>query len=195
MTQEEAVAVALWNIADFQVSLSELGFARADLLEAGLLTNPVLSLLFPVGPKQFEMALKWPVEALWQRPRRVAAARLAADAAAERLVQAGLDLVLAVKVAHADVALPSIGPACRRIDGAPARISELTHRAWRQATSASSTRRAATVEAIRARRMQSARANDVVIARERLRALLDSHSADRRSTIAAQPRRRLTAAG
>lgn len=51
LTPDEAVTVALWNNAAFQVSVSELGFARADLLEAGVLTNPVLSLLFPLGPK------------------------------------------------------------------------------------------------------------------------------------------------
>ncbi len=91
---DEAVALALWNNAAFQVSVSELGFARADLLEAGMLTNPILSLLLPVGPKQLEAALKWPLEVLWQRPKRVAAAQLAADAAAERLVLVGLDPIL-----------------------------------------------------------------------------------------------------
>lgn len=105
LTPDEAVAVALWNNAAFQVSVSELGFARADLLEAGVLTNPVLSLLFPAGPKQLEATLRWPVELLWERPKRVAAARLAADAAAHRLVQAGLDLVLAVRIAYTDLGL------------------------------------------------------------------------------------------
>ena len=105
VSRDEAVTLALWNNADFQVSLADLGFARADLLEAGLLRNPVLSLLFPVGPKQLEATLRWPVEALWERPRRVAAARIAMDAAAERLVQAGLDLAAAAKIAHADLTL------------------------------------------------------------------------------------------
>ena len=50
LTPDEAVALAIWNAA-FQVSVSQLGFARADLLEAGMLTNPVLSLLFPIGPQ------------------------------------------------------------------------------------------------------------------------------------------------
>ena len=54
LTADEAVAVALWNNAAFQASLNDLGFARADLAEAGLLANPVLSLLLPVGPKQLE---------------------------------------------------------------------------------------------------------------------------------------------
>lgn len=75
LTQEEAVAIALWNNPDFQLQLADLGFARADLLEAGLLQNPVLSLLFPLGPKQLEFTLKWPIEVLWERPRRVASAR------------------------------------------------------------------------------------------------------------------------
>ena len=105
LTSDEAVAVALWNNAAFQISVSDLGFARADLLEAGVLTNPVLSLLFPVGPKQFEGTLRWPIEVLWERPRRVAAARLALDAAAERLVQAGLDLVASVRLAYVDLGL------------------------------------------------------------------------------------------
>ena len=79
ITPDEAVAVALWNNADFRVQLAQLGFARADLLEAGLLRNPVLSLLFPWGPKQLEATLRWPIEALWERPRRVAAATLAVE--------------------------------------------------------------------------------------------------------------------
>ncbi|MEQ1897382.1 MAG: TolC family protein [Vicinamibacterales bacterium] len=105
LTADEAVALALWNNAAFQVSVSELGFARADLLDAGLLTNPVLSLLLPLGPKQFEATLRWPVEVLWERPRRIASARRAADVTAQRLVQSGLDLVLAVRTAYADLRL------------------------------------------------------------------------------------------
>ena len=35
LSREEAVAVALWNNAAFQVSVSRLGFARADLVDAG----------------------------------------------------------------------------------------------------------------------------------------------------------------
>ena len=105
LTADEAVALALWNNATFQVSVSELGFARADLLDAGLLTNPVLSLLLPLGPKQFEATLRWPVEVLWERPRRIASARRAADVTAQRLVQSGLDLVLAVRTAYADLRL------------------------------------------------------------------------------------------
>jgi cobalt-zinc-cadmium efflux system outer membrane protein len=102
---EEAVATALWNDPEFLVQLTDLGFARADLLEAGLLRNPVLSLLLPVGPKQLEATLRWPIEILWERPRRVAVARVASERVAAGLEQAGLDLVADVKTAFADLAL------------------------------------------------------------------------------------------
>ena len=105
LTQDEAVAIALWNNPEFQVLLASLGFARADLVEAGLLQNPVLSLLFPWGPKQFEATLRWPVELLWQRPRRVAAAQKAAESVAAALEQDGLTLVSDVKLAYAEFGL------------------------------------------------------------------------------------------
>ena len=105
LAPDEAVAIALWNNPDFRVQLTELGFARADLLEAGLLRNPVLSLLFPLGPKQFEGTLRLPIEALWERPRRVAAARLALTRVAAGLEQYGLNLVADVKIAYVDLAL------------------------------------------------------------------------------------------
>ena len=105
LTQDEAVAIALWNNPDFQLQLADLGFASADLLEAGLLQNPILSLLFPVGPKQLEATLKWPIEVLWERPRREASARLAADRVAAGLEQAGLTLVSDVKISYVEYTL------------------------------------------------------------------------------------------
>src|SRR5688572_24510516 len=80
LTSQEAVAIALWNSPSFQATLADLGIARADLVKAGLLRNPVFSLLFPWGPKQLEWTLQFPFDALWQRPRRVAAAQLNAQA-------------------------------------------------------------------------------------------------------------------
>lgn len=173
VASDEAVAVALWNNAAFQVAVSDLGFARADLIEAGLLTNPVLSLLFPLGPKQLESTLRWPVEVLWQRPRRVAAARLAADAVAERLIQAGLDLVLSVRVAHTDLDM-----AIRRerlateIAALAGRIA--THAATRLDAGDISAldARAAQIDAAGAAQHAQRAAHDVTMARERLRLLL-----------------------
>ena len=92
----------MWNSPSFQATLADLGIARADLVEAGLLRNPVFSLLFPWGPKQLEWTLQFPFEALWQRPRRVAAAQLNAQAVGERLVWDALTLVAQTRAAHAE---------------------------------------------------------------------------------------------
>lgn len=97
---EEAVAIALWNNPGFQVALTDLGFARADLIEARQLPNPILSLLFPWGPKQFEATLQLPIEAIWQRPRRVKAASLDAEAVAARLMADGLGVMAQARTAY-----------------------------------------------------------------------------------------------
>lgn len=99
LTQDEAVSIALWNNAAFQEVLAQLGFSRAALIQAGLLSNPVLSVLFPLGPKQLEFTAKLPLEAFWLRPTRIAAARLGAEQLAQDLVQSGLDLIRDVRVA------------------------------------------------------------------------------------------------
>ena len=93
LTEDEAVAVALWNNPDFRVQLTDLGFARADLLEAGLLRIRCSRCLFPIGPKQFEMTLRFPFEVLRERPRRVAAANVALGRVATGLEQHGLNLM------------------------------------------------------------------------------------------------------
>jgi cobalt-zinc-cadmium efflux system outer membrane protein len=102
LTVDEAVAIALWKSPAFQMTLADLGLARADLVEAGLLRNPVLSLLFPWGPKQLEWTLQFPFDALWQRPHRVAAARLNLDSVSQRLIWDGLTLVADVRNAFTD---------------------------------------------------------------------------------------------
>lgn len=102
VTQEEAVAIALWNSPSFQATLTDLGIARADLVDAGLLRSPVLSLLFPWGPKQLEFTLQYPFDVFVQRPARIAAAKVNAQAVGERLVWDALSLIAQVRTAHAD---------------------------------------------------------------------------------------------
>lgn len=105
ISETDAAAIALWNNAAFQTDLTVLGFARADLVEAGLLRNPILSLLFPVGPKQLEATATLPLEVFWQRPRRVELADLNLERVAHDLVQHGLDLGRDARTAHVDLAL------------------------------------------------------------------------------------------
>lgn len=173
LSSDEAVATALWNNAAFQVTLSQLGFARADLVDAGMLTNPVLSLLFPLGPKQFEATLRWPIEVLWERPKRRAAAQLALDATASSLVQSGLDLALAVRLSHADYALAiDRQRLATETAAALARIDTLTQSRLAAGDIGALEARVARVDAARGRQDADRAAHDVRLARERLRLLM-----------------------
>lgn len=104
---DDAVAVAFWNSARFQVELARLGFSRADLAEAGALPNPVLSFLLPIGPRQLEASATYPIAALIQRPSRVAVAKDDVQHTAHALVEVGLDLARDVRLAHADAIVAS----------------------------------------------------------------------------------------
>lgn len=105
ITADEAVALALWNNPRFHADLAQLGFSRADMEESGLLPNPLLTLMLPVGAHPLSFRVQAPLEALWQRGRRVAAARRDVERVARSLVQTGLDLARDARLAHADLLL------------------------------------------------------------------------------------------
>jgi len=105
VTEDEAVAIALWNNAAFQELLVDLGIARGDLIQAGLLPNPEFVYFWPMSEKPYKYLFDFPIEALWLRPIRVKSAAREADRVAERLTQAGLDLMRDVRQAYADVGL------------------------------------------------------------------------------------------
>ena len=105
VTEKEAVALALWNNASYQALLAELGISRAQLLDAGLLTDPRFVLYFPLGPKQLELTVYQAMDDIWLRPVRVRAARLDLCRVADEMVQHGLDLIRDVRIAHAQLLL------------------------------------------------------------------------------------------
>ena len=102
LSEEEAVAIGLWNNPDYQELLADLAITRADVIQAAQLDNPQITTLFPLGPKQWEFALNAPLDILWLRPMRVAAAQLESARVAERLAQDGLDVVRDIRVAYID---------------------------------------------------------------------------------------------
>ena len=168
-----AVALALWNNAAFQTSVSQLGFARADLVEAGLLTNPIFSLLFPVGPKQLEATVRWSAEVLWERPKRVAAARLGAirggrAAGADGARSGGRRSDRARRSAFAVDRERMARDAATLLT----RIDTLTQSRLAAGDIGALEARAATVDAARARQDAERAVHDVTIARERLRVLV-----------------------
>lgn len=105
ITEDEAIAIALWNNAAFQELLIDLGIVRGDLIQAGLLPNPEFIYFFQVPDKPFKYAFELPIEAIWLRPIRVRTAANEADRTTQRLTQAGLDLMRDVRQAYADVVL------------------------------------------------------------------------------------------
>lgn len=105
ISESEAVTLALWNNAAFQEAIAQLGLQRADLIQAGLLKNPVFSLMFPWGPKQLEFTAIFPLEDLWLRGERLDAAELDCERVATLLVENGLVLIRDVKAAYASLGL------------------------------------------------------------------------------------------
>ena len=105
LTSDEAVTLALGNSQSLQELLAELGLTRAAVMDAAQLTNPHFMALLPVGVKQLEFALTVPLESIWVRPERIAAASLESQRVGNRLVQDGLNLVRDVRAAHADLLL------------------------------------------------------------------------------------------
>ena len=173
ISEDEAVAVALWNNPQLRAAFADLSVARADLVEAGVLVNPDLQLLFGVGSKPFELLLGTPIEALWQRPKRVAAAKLHLEKTSETLVQRGLDLARDVRLAHADY---SAALDHARLHGELAKltreIAELTKHRLRAGDISELDARLVEIEALRAGdRMQEA-SQEINIAWERLRPLM-----------------------
>ena len=101
--EDEAVAIALWNNAAFREAIEQLGLRRADLAVAGLIQNPMLSLFFPLGPKQLEFTLRFPVESLLLRPARIEAAEFDCERVSRQLVQGGIDLIRDVRRGFVDL--------------------------------------------------------------------------------------------
>jgi cobalt-zinc-cadmium efflux system outer membrane protein len=88
LTADEAVAIAMLNSPRLQVTLAELGIARADLIEASTVANPVFEfeIRYPGEPyRPYELRIAQSLIELIQLPRRRALGRAAFDAAQMRV--------------------------------------------------------------------------------------------------------------
>ena len=102
LSQEEAITLALYNNAQFQADLIDLSLANADLVTAGQLPNPLLSIIFPTGSDPLKGTLNFAIDALWQRPFRVKTAHLESERTALNIVNKGLLLIRDTKIAYAN---------------------------------------------------------------------------------------------
>ncbi len=173
LTEEASIQIALWNNAAFQETLADLGISRADLVQAGLLPNPTLSMLVPWGAKGLELTAKYPLEALWLRPKRVANAEASYEQTVHRLTQAGLDLIRDVKLGFADLTLAKerLLLAGQTVSLA-AEISKLSKARLDAGDASELEAGVARVDALQAGEVLARARHDERIASERLRALL-----------------------
>jgi len=104
LTEDDAIKIALINNHALQVTFEEIGVAKADLVQAGLFTNPNLSALFRFpfggGGIDIEAAGLIKISDFWQIPlrKKVAAARL--EIAVLEVSDEILNTVAEVKRAH-----------------------------------------------------------------------------------------------
>src|SRR6185503_2055581 len=75
LTEQAAVNLALERNAAFRDQLAELDVSWADVVQAGVIANPDLQYLIPLGAKQAEATLTVPLEFLWLCGKRVESAR------------------------------------------------------------------------------------------------------------------------
>jgi len=88
LTADEAVSIAMVNNPRLQVTLAELGIARADLIQASTISNPIFEfeIRFPGEPyRPYELRLAQSIIELIQLPRRRALGRAAFDASQMRV--------------------------------------------------------------------------------------------------------------
>ncbi|HKR64560.1 MAG TPA: TolC family protein, partial [Thermoanaerobaculia bacterium] len=107
LTADEAVAIAMLNNPRLQVTLAELGIARADLIEASTISNPIFEfeIRFPGEPyRPYELRLQQALIELIQLPRRRASGRAAFDAAQMRVSSEVLRFAADVRSAYFDLA-------------------------------------------------------------------------------------------
>jgi cobalt-zinc-cadmium efflux system outer membrane protein len=83
VTADEAAAIALLNNPQLQVAFYDIGIARSDVVQSGLLANPSLGMALRLpsggGLANFEADLAQNVADLWQIPIRKRAAQRALD--------------------------------------------------------------------------------------------------------------------
>jgi len=106
LTVDEAVAVAMTNSPRLQITLAELGIARADLIEASTITNPLFEfeLRVPGEPyRPYELRLAQSLIELIQLPRRRAVGRAAFDAAQMRVSASVLRFGADVRASYYDL--------------------------------------------------------------------------------------------
>lgn len=104
LAADEAVQVCLLNNPGFQAAWMDVGMAKADLVQSGLLSNPSLggSLRLPAGGglANLEVTIAQNIADLWQIPVRQRVAQAALDQAILRLARQAAELAADARAAY-----------------------------------------------------------------------------------------------
>ncbi|MBI2756733.1 MAG: TolC family protein [Phycisphaerales bacterium] len=109
LSMERAVVLALKNNREIRREVELIAANRADLVQAGLLPNPVLAmaLRFPIDPvkgySQAGASVVQELVALWLRPQRIRSSEARLNEAVLTLSDRALRLVADVKQSHASI--------------------------------------------------------------------------------------------
>lgn len=173
LTAEEAISTALWNNAAYQAMLAQLGVTNAQLMDAGLISDPQFMLYFPVGPKVIETFGYQAVDALWLQPIRVRAAELDLNSVSETMVQNGLNVIRDVRRAHAELVRATETEAVsREAAGLRREIAALAQKRLAAGDISELEVTTSQIDALQAEVAAKRAVHDVNIAREQLRTLL-----------------------
>jgi outer membrane protein, heavy metal efflux system len=104
LSLDEALQHAMLANRDLQAAFADIGVARADLVQSGLLKNPTLGLsgMLPEGGgrARLTVGLAEDIADLWQIPIRKKIAQDALDEAVLKVVSQAVDLAMTVKQAY-----------------------------------------------------------------------------------------------
>lgn len=106
LTEDDAVRIALLNNGDVKAAYETLGIATADLVQAGLLSNPVFdgdAIFFFDGGTELELGLVQPFVDLFHRPLRQRLAEHELDAAIAAVTHELVHLAFSVRRAFVAV--------------------------------------------------------------------------------------------
>ncbi len=104
LTSDEAVRMALLNNRKLQAAFSDIGMARADWVQSGLLSNPTLGIgvMFPAGGglSNLQGSLAQNIVDLWQMPVKKRIAEHQVEGQIVRVARLAGELVAATKRAY-----------------------------------------------------------------------------------------------
>ncbi|MHC4610311.1 MAG: TolC family protein, partial [Planctomycetota bacterium] len=106
ITSQDAAQICLLNSPTLQAAFMNVGLARADVVQSGLLSNPSLGIALQLpaggGLANLEGGLAQNIADLWQIPARKRAAESALEGAILDLARLAADVATDAKVAYFD---------------------------------------------------------------------------------------------